>query len=71
MTTLTQQLTELKSLPEMPDAAERERETYEEENVRELILSGAHNTKIIRKTGVSLKFIAQIKKELRKEGFNV
>ena len=71
MTNLIKQLTELKQLPPMEDAEERERETYEEDNVRELILSGAHNTKIIRKTGVSLKFIAQIKKELRKEGFCV
>lgn len=71
MTDLINQLTELKNLPPMEDAAERERETYEEENVRQLILEGAHNTKIIRKTGVSLKFIAQIKKELRKEGFCV
>lgn len=71
MTNLIKQLTELKQLPPMTDAEERERETYEEDNVRQLILDGAHNTKIIRKTGVSLKFIAQIKKELRKEGFFV
>lgn len=71
MSTLPQQLTELKAVPSTLEAADRERETYEEDNVRHLIMDGAHNSKIIRKTGVSLKFISQIKKEMRREGWSV
>lgn len=44
-------------------------EAHEEENVRRLILDGSGNSRIIRKTGVSTAFIAEVKKRMRKEGY--
>lgn len=46
-------------------------EAHEEENVRRLVLDGAGTAKIIRKTGVSTAFIAEVKKRMRKEGYKL
>lgn len=65
------QLTELQNLPEMPDAEEREREVYEEDNVRQLLKLKYSPAQIVRKTGMTVKYISKVRAEMRKEGWIV